>query len=743
MSLIQLNPLVYNPDLDLPVPSDEIPEDKRILLLLFDESSQQAYLELLLTVYFHTFLSIEPVALVIVSPLDVSENVMSFIEQNGLDADSLPDLVLVQFDRTTQPLNEMFPALLKATHLYLHCSHHAVTLPYLFAALLMNCCVALPTTKMFPTTLLAPELFFNYETATPESVSLYLKQALQQPPSPSRIPMLNFLGYSELAQGWTQLQIKSSIQHLQAQILNGFSPDKELLTSLLCLPQPEDRLQVNVALGQAYAHFGLYHNSFDFYQRAWLLSNQDEQLLSDYTYVLGQCKDFRRLENVYRSLGLKYLRMGHMDMALHYFQQCYTVYHQFNCSDKFDFHPEIAEALAAYTAPLRLQPVLADPFTEERRIRIAYLVHDICEPVSVLMKVNYELFKHHDYSLFDVYCVVHQPYHILEHNAHAMNMVSQIESFGAKVIFAPDIASQAEKFKAMAHQIHALNIDILLFNLQFAFIHMYYLATYNPAPIMIALIYGTPYMFSSALMDWNIGWIKPVTVDGIGPSSLISAGMDLSEIDSTPVCTRQQLDIPADQLVLMTIGRPLKYNCKEYFQAILDLLVLYPKAHYYIIGTTQPQISFWDDFATHEATNRVHFLGWISKRDTFSFLGVVDIYIDTYPTGGGFSMAEAMFLSIPCVSFQDRDVSKLFDPSDWNPGYDMFQIPELMAERGNFKDFQLIVAQLIEQPDMRTELGKLSRLKIVTHRSNPAKMTQDCEQNYLQVLLRKLGCLVN
>ena len=141
-------------------------------------------------------------------------------------------------------------------------------------------------------------------------------------------------------------------------------------------------------------------------------------------------------------------------------------------------------------------------------------------------------------------------------------------------------------------------------------------------------------------------------------------------------------------------------------------------------------------FSSPGVRSRVRFLKW--EPNYLKILAMADIVIDTFPSGGGFVLMDAMALGIPVVSF-GNDYMKRFDQTDWSVGVEIISIPELIIERGDVDAFQLLVSRLIADPAYRRRTGEECRERIFQDRGHPERMVKRYENVYRKILEENTG----
>jgi hypothetical protein len=117
-------------------------------------------------------------------------------------------------------------------------------------------------------------------------------------------------------------------------------------------------------------------------------------------------------------------------------------------------------------------------------------------------------------------------------------------------------------------------------------------------------------------------------------------------------------------------------------------------------------------------------------------LKCADIVIDTYPSGGGHVLVDAMAIGKPFVSFTN-DYLHAFDQTDWSVAEEFVAIPELIVQRGNFGKFNEMITKLISDAGFRNEMGEKCyrqiRIEMPTERAGVLSL----ENEYVRLLNTK------
>jgi glycosyltransferase involved in cell wall biosynthesis len=139
---------------------------------------------------------------------------------------------------------------------------------------------------------------------------------------------------------------------------------------------------------------------------------------------------------------------------------------------------------------------------------------------------------------------------------------------------------------------------------------------------------------------------------------------------------------------------------------------------------------------TPKSRAQIRFTGWRGK-DYLRILCLAHIFIDTFPSGGGGVLVDAMALGIPVVSFHD-DYMKLYDQTDWSPAEEIFDVPELIVSRANFDEMKRLVSRLIEEPEYRGQMARRCQAYMLDHKGDPSRAVRKSEDLYFEILTKKL-----
>jgi glycosyltransferase involved in cell wall biosynthesis len=248
--------------------------------------------------------------------------------------------------------------------------------------------------------------------------------------------------------------------------------------------------------------------------------------------------------------------------------------------------------------------------------------------------------------------------------------------------------------------------------------------------VTIGLTFGPPQQYASPDLDWAISATKHPLMDSPCSGSLVEIEVELADPREAAGYIRSDFGIADRAVIVLCAGRPEKFLNQEFWKALISVLLGHLEACLVVVGVPE-EPRFLSDLLPADARNRFVRLGW--RTDYLKILGLADILVDTFPSGGGVTLFDAMALGIPVVSFQN-DYLRPYSQADWSPAEEWLEPSELLIGRGNLDQLELILSRLIEDPSYRTSMGEQCRETIVRNRGNPERMVRRHEQIYERVI---------
>jgi len=520
------------------------------------------------------------------------------------------------------------------------------------------------------------------------------------------------------------------------EISKGNAVDERQLLPFLCFEEKEKRCEVNAKLAAAYIEAGNLEQAKTFVQRAWVLSSFSADLLPLYSRICSSLGDIASIRDAYKRLGLKRAAEGDISGAIHYFDLWQYAYATFTSLDRYEFDFDILESIdrlaEAYRFPLRE----GNSSQTGRRTRLAYLVKGVAETGSVLLKISLLFAKFHDRSRFELTFFTPETKKTILRSGKGKENIKLFAKHNCNVIWAPDLKSVQDTVLAVARRIYEAKPDLLITSAALADFKHYFLTCLKPAPITLGFIQGPPPQFAPPSLDWGIAWVRHPLIDCPAGCSLVDLEEELPRREDVVPYERHQLNLPEESFLLLSGGRHVKFQDPEFWKAILDVLGKHPHVFYVAVGVREDQLPFLPPMVPKDVKGRIRFFDWRKEGDYLRILCLADILIDTFPSGGGAILFDAMALGIPLVSFKNNYM-KRFDQTDWSVAEEILGIPEVRVPRRDFTHFKAVISRLIEDKNYRRDVGEHCRNEAHEKRGNPRRMVQKCEEVYLNLIEEK------
>lgn len=165
---------------------------------------------------------------------------------------------------------------------------------------------------------------------------------------------------------------------------------------------------------------------------------------------------------------------------------------------------------------------------------------------------------------------------------------------------------------------------------------------------------------------------------------------------------RRTLGIPAGQIVLLSIGRDVKYRPfgpYDFTATAGKILDLQPDAHLYVVGESAAGIA---PHLRREAHDRLHFAGII--EDPSLYLTAADVYLESFPFGSVTALLEAALGGLPAVPAYAPLFPLLVANDD--------SVKDLLPNPRNEEEYVTRALVLMDGSAHRRELGEKLRTRV-------------------------------
>ncbi len=449
--------------------------------------------------------------------------------------------------------------------------------------------------------------------------------------------------------------------------------------------------------------------------------------------IYSVAKDYDGIREAYKRIGLKSISENNFNEALNYFNLFQSTYGRYLGIDKYEYDFDVLDAVHRMANGFRYKDNPNVGITEVNgKIKIAYIIWGFGAVNSILVKILLYFAKHHDKSLFEVKYFVPETKSQIESNENSLKYLMQFKECDYNIEYAPEIDDRYIRSLEIAKNINEFGPHILVGNAILTDFYDYFVSALKPAPINIGLLAGPLPLYDSPYMDWTIALFKKMRIESLTNSTYIPLEVELPQ--NVEKYSKLELGFAEDSIVIASAARSAKFQNVDYWKSILELLDEFPNTNYMAIGIEKNWVPFLNELIPNKLIRRILFTGF--QADFHKVLNSADILLDTYPTGSGVTLMDAMALGKPCVSFAHNQF-KIFDQTDSSGSVEFFNIPELIVKRGDFYSFKKIISRLISDSEFRINMSRSVQDHIWANFGHPERMTKHLENVYQKIIINK------
>ncbi|QOX80353.1 hypothetical protein FY034_15880 [Trichlorobacter lovleyi] len=521
-------------------------------------------------------------------------------------------------------------------------------------------------------------------------------------------------------------QVEENVQ----QIRSGGKPRQVDLLACLCSESRELRCEVNCRLASAFLDVSDFENASVCIKRAWIISDFSPEILPLFVKIHLARNDITAIKEAYKQRGVKESLSSNVDATLNYFNLWQYAVATHLHRDYYEYDYEVLRCVEKLASPYRMNPPRRK-ILQGNKIKIAYLVFGVTHINSVLIKNNKIMAKYHDKERFDISFYIPDSIEDVVRAPQGSEHVKDFVSYGCKVHVAPAHLSRKDRLLCIASKIFESETDLLVTSALLADFEHYFIAATRPAPLVAGLLQGPPAQYAAPLLDWVLSWSPHPLMDTPCNGSLVSFEIGLPDRREIRPATRDDFGLPGASRVLMSVGRAEKFQLFEYWIAVLEILQLRQDSYYLVVGAEEMQLPFRDELRKCPEWQRVRMLGW--RKDCLNIMCLADLLIDTFPSGGGHVLADAMALSIPFVSFENNYLRN-YDQTEWSVVDCFADIPELIIQRNDFERMKETVFRLLDDDGFYRVMSETCWEQVQKRQGNPTKGIRRCEDVYRKLL---------
>lgn len=530
--------------------------------------------------------------------------------------------------------------------------------------------------------------------------------------------------------------IPDEFRTLLKRIEAGGGVDDSELLPFLALESKSARYRVNHALAAAY--YDLHERkgcaralrlARSCGDRALLLSEYSPEVIPTLVRIYRAQADAAAYKEALKRAGIRQAARGNFDDALALFDKWIYAHAALTNIDTQSFDADIVACVERMTLLHRF-----DAGGQSRpggKIRLAYLMQGLTHLNSVLIRIDETFARLHDKSRFEVAYFTVEDEEAVAASPHAQSAVRNIRAQGWELHVPPKGGTLFEQLLSVGRRIHDFGPDVLVTTGALATFNNYFVACLRPAPLTVALHQGSTPLFTWHSFDHSISWFLTNLLDCPADCSHVPLEFDLPEREEVPVASREELDIPVGATVAASGGRWQKFQGADFWRAMSDLLLEHPGLYWLVVGINEARMPSLPDLLAPEARSRIRFRDW--GHDYLRYLAAADVFVDSYPVGGGMILMEAMGLGLPVVSFEN-DYVTAYDDNDSSGGTEVVGMPELLVGRGDFVQLKSRISALVADEGYRRRLGRACYERVRRGQADPSRMVRRCEEIYDKVL---------
>jgi glycosyltransferase involved in cell wall biosynthesis len=535
----------------------------------------------------------------------------------------------------------------------------------------------------------------------------------------------------------------SGLDSVLRRIAGGEAFDDAELLPFLTQESKLERYRVNLGLAEAFhARSGRgadarrsLRRARDCAARAFLLSRYSPEALPPLLRADAAAGDARSAAEALKRVGLEHAACGDFARAIAAFDRWSYAHAEFTQVDLHDTYDADVIACVERMASLhRFDPRPARGGDDEGRpVRVAYLTHGLTEVNSVLVKIDQVFARHHDRARFEPAYFSVESESAVAASPDARAAVEEFRRAGCAVAVAPDHELLLERLLAVGGRVRDFAPDVLVTGAGLASFRNYFVAALRPAPVIVSLHQGPSPQFTWHDFDHAVSWFRTNIPDCPADCSYVPLEFEFPARGGVAPAPRAELEVPEGATLLVSGGRWPKFQDRDYWRAMVELLEEHAGLYWLVIGPEEKQISFLSEVLTTAARAKIRFRGW--RRDYLGLLVAADVLLDSYPIGGGAFLMEGLALGLPAVSFS-HDYVNAFSNNDCSGGDEIIGGCETLVARGDFEGMKQRIRALASDPERRRRLGAEWGERVRRERGEPARMVRRCEEIYERVLRR-------
>lgn len=455
-------------------------------------------------------------------------------------------------------------------------------------------------------------------------------------------------------------------------------------------------------------------------KKSFQFSDTEDLITSHYIDVLASLGLTEKLREVYFEIGKRFAKNREILNCIKYFNLYRDVYANSGQGDKYIYDTNVVTIIGDLADKSKINVknnIDLKKVTSITKTKIAHLVFGLKHKNSVIIDLISQMSKHGDHDTFENIFYISESSH--ENGPVELTNLAILKALGGRVYQ----ASHEDKLVCLQEIAQAIlddEADVVVVTAILADYEQLYLISLLPDEVpIVGLCYGPLEQYYCNRLSLVIASDRRIASNI--PIEVQVVPIEVGEFNSCPtkiIDLKKQYVIPEDACLMMSGGRPSKFLCKEWWQAIIKVLEDNKNCYFFYAGVASSP-EFLAEIIPENLSKRIISLGW--QEYLYDTLKNIDIYIDTFPSGGGVIVLMAQSLGKPILTFSE-DESKKFDQNNWSPASNYVPSEDFIVPRWDFKVMRKKLNMLINDTDVRESYSERCRVKWLNDFSSPKRM---------------------
>lgn len=397
---------------------------------------------------------------------------------------------------------------------------------------------------------------------------------------------------------------------------------------------------------------------------------------------------------------------------------------------RFDFAAlaGMERAVASLKEELSILPQVTQARAQGARPKVLYIGTNLAQVGSVLAKVLFSMIAAHDTSQFDFGLVFTDDEKKLRNTEETAELIHLAETKGWTLFLEPDLTVTGRVTK-FAHRLHEWRPDLVVTNCALASAEGLLLSASLPNVLRCSLVVGPPPLFAAPNSDFVVASDERLLMECPCDGVVVPVETALPSRDTVSPASRAEMGIPQNARIVIAAGRYTKFS-DQYCRTLADILSESEEAFVLALGVPQSEEDSFQARFPKQVTSRIRIVPW--GRNYLGHLLLGDLLIDTFPSGGGITVQDAMALGIPAICVGD-DIARPYRSDQWSVAY-KFALPELVVAPGEESKIVSLALDCLADANDSKGLKEKCRSHVVALRGDTVRMTRLHEDVYRTML---------